>query len=245
MDRQWSIRYGRHNLRLHADISTSAELSSTRVSAILCSNYLDDSCVCCRIMVFNPIATPPDSRLGYRFYRASTYYEFGRDAYEAFVVCSFMILMCNFLGSELVCKVKSKGRQTLIFPLCCIGINVSSWVYLFVTELTRSISLKQSNGNVFAFPKLMIGVFYNSLLSIVRSPHWHYSCIAAVSITAIILQTQNLLCPESMSLAFGNSWLQIVKVISVTVATYFLIEFYFIIRKDIAYIFSGSLIADL
>lgn len=38
-----------------------------------------------------------------------------------------------------------------------------------------------------------------------------------------------------MSLAFGNSWLQIIKIISVTVATYALIEFYFVIRKDIAY----------
>ena len=38
-----------------------------------------------------------------------------------------------------------------------------------------------------------------------------------------------------MSLAFGNSWLQIVKVLSVTLATYFLIEFYYVIRKDIAY----------
>jgi hypothetical protein len=58
---------------------------------------------------------------------------------------------------------------------------------------------------------------------------------AAVSITAIVLQTQELLCPESMSLAFGNSWLQIIKALSVTIATYFLIEFYFIIRQDIAY----------
>jgi len=55
-----------------------------------------------------------------------------------------------------------------------------------------------------------------------------------VSITAIILETQHLLCPESFSLAFGNSWLQIIKAISVTIATYFLIEFYYIIHKDIA-----------
>ena len=64
---------------------------------------------------------------------------------------------------------------------------------------------------------------------------YDYLHLAAVSITAIVLQTQNLLCPESMSLAFGNSWIQIVKVISVTLATYFLIEFYYVIRKDIAY----------
>lgn len=61
-------------------------------------------------------------------------------------------------------------------------------------------------------------------------------CVAAVSITAIVLQSQSLLCRESMSFAFGNSWLQIVKAISVTIATYFLIEFYFVVRKDIALI---------
>ena len=59
--------------------------------------------------------------------------------------------------------------------------------------------------------------------------------VAAVSITAIVLQSQNLLCPESFSFAFGNSWLQIIKATSVTISTYFLIEFYYVIRKDIAY----------
>lgn len=140
-------------------------------------------------------------RLGYRFYRAATYYEFGRDAYEAIVVCSFMILMCNFLGTEMNNTFKKKGRQGLIFPLCCIKVTPSSWWFL---ETVKWCVLQ-------------------------------FAIIApAVSITAIILQTQDLLCPESMSLAFGNSWLQIVKVISVTLATYFLIEFYFVIRKDIA-----------
>jgi hypothetical protein len=67
-------------------------------------------------------------RLGYRFYRAATYYEFGRDAYEAIVVCSFMILMCNFLGTEMNNTFKNKVRQRLIFPLCCIKVNPSSWV---------------------------------------------------------------------------------------------------------------------
>jgi hypothetical protein len=67
-------------------------------------------------------------RLGYRFYRAATYYEFGRDAYEAIVVCSFMILMCNFLGIEMNNTFKKKVRQGLIFPLCCISVTPSSWV---------------------------------------------------------------------------------------------------------------------
>jgi hypothetical protein len=67
-------------------------------------------------------------RLGYRFYRAATYYEFGRDAYEAIVVCSFMILMCNFLGTEMNNTFKKKERQGLIFPLCCIPVTPKSWV---------------------------------------------------------------------------------------------------------------------
>ena len=67
-------------------------------------------------------------RLGYRFYRAATYYEFGRNAYEAIVVCSFMILMCNFLGTELNSKFQKKTRQGMIFPMCCISVTPSSWV---------------------------------------------------------------------------------------------------------------------
>jgi hypothetical protein len=39
-----------------------------------------------------------------------------------------MILMCNFLGSEMRSAMKAKKRRTLIFPLCCIKVNPSSWV---------------------------------------------------------------------------------------------------------------------
>jgi hypothetical protein len=141
------------------------------------------------------------SWLGYRFYRSATYYEFGRDAYEAIVICSFMILMCNFLGSDAHNTFKAKTRQRMIFPLCCISVTPASWYFL---ETIKWAVLQ-------------------------------FALIApAVSITAIILQTQSLLCPESFSLAFGNSWLQIIKAMSVTVSTYFLIEFYYVIRKDIA-----------
>ena len=67
-------------------------------------------------------------RLGYRFFRAATYYEFGRDAYESIVICSFLILMCNFLGTEIHSTFKNKTRGGLIFPLCCITVNPSNWV---------------------------------------------------------------------------------------------------------------------
>lgn len=84
--------------------------------------------------LFHGIASPlhdefsDGHRLGYRFYRAATYYEFGRDAYEAIVVCSFMILMCNFLGTEMQSKFQKKTRQRMIFPMCCISVTPSSWV---------------------------------------------------------------------------------------------------------------------
>ena len=81
---------------------------------------------------------------------------------------------------------------------------------------------------------LILGPFC-SLLSSIVCRNESLLTLALVSITAIILETQHLLCPESFSLAFGNSWLQIIKAISVTIATYFLIEFYYIIHKDIAY----------
>jgi hypothetical protein len=93
-----------------------------------------------------PLSLQAYFRLGYRFYRAATYYEFGRDAYEAIVICSFMILMCNFLGTELHSKFQEKTRQRLVIPLCCIRVNPSNWVCLFLTELMYSISWKQSNG---------------------------------------------------------------------------------------------------
>jgi Organic solute transporter Ostalpha len=174
-----------------------------------------------------------DVRLGYRFYRSSTYYEFARDAYEAFVICSFMILMCNFLGSELESKFSAKKRQGLIFPLCCIKVNPSSWVCLILTKLTKVLS--GNDKMVHWFERVLILGAFCSLPSSIVCQYEIPLTLALVSIIAIILETQHLLCPESFSLAFGNSWLQIIKAISVTIATYFLIEFYYIIHKDIAY----------
>jgi len=62
----------------------------------------------------------------------------------------------------------------------------------------------------------------------------YFNIIAAVGVIAIVLETQNLLCPESFSLAFGNSWLQIIKGISAFLASTFLVESYRTISKDIA-----------
>src|SRR6202022_3353542 len=108
------------------------------------------------------------TRLGYRFYRASTYYEFGRDAYEAIVICSFMILMCNFLGSELQSKISSKQRQGLIFPLCCIPINPSSWVWFHsnYNKLTK-VLLGNYKMVLRRMKVLIVGVFCSLPLSIV------------------------------------------------------------------------------
>jgi Organic solute transporter Ostalpha len=56
--------------------------------------------------------------------------------------------------------------------------------------------------------------------------------IALVGIVAIALQASGRLCPQSLSLSFGNSWLSIVKGISTTFATYFVWEWYFVIRLE-------------
>lgn len=128
LDSKWCIRYRRLILRFHSDILAPTKLSSTGVSAVLCTDHLDDPSIRYCLMVRGDLWKCIDERLGYRFYRSATYYEFGRDAYEAIVICSFMILMCNFLGSDLHDTIKGKTRQRMIFPMCCISVTPSSWV---------------------------------------------------------------------------------------------------------------------
>lgn len=51
MDSEWCVRYSGFDIRIHADISTSAELPSTGIPAVLCSNHIDDTSIRYSIMV--------------------------------------------------------------------------------------------------------------------------------------------------------------------------------------------------
>jgi hypothetical protein len=57
---------------------------------------------------------------------------------------------------------------------------------------------------------------------------------------AIVLEATHHLCPGSMSLAYGNSWLSIINGVSVTVATFALFQFIEVIKSDLTYIQSCS-----
>lgn len=136
MARQRHIRLYRYNLRIHAYLSTLAKLPQTRIPTILCTHHSHDPCLRRRLLVTSLLVISPlpnllaGCRLGYRFYRSAPYYEFGRDAYESIVICSFMVLMCNFLGSEIHDTLRRKNRGRLIFPLCFIKVNPSGLVFL-------------------------------------------------------------------------------------------------------------------
>ncbi|OLL24947.1 Transmembrane protein 184 [Neolecta irregularis DAH-3] len=54
-----------------------------------------------------------------------------------------------------------------------------------------------------------------------------------LAIVQVILLLTNTLCPTSLSLSFGYSYVTIVNTLSISLATYALIQFYIVIRKDI------------
>jgi len=58
---------------------------------------------------------------------------------------------------------------------------------------------------------------------------------AVTGITAIICEALHVLCPGSFSLAFGNAWLQIINIFSISAATYALVELLRVIKNDIPY----------
>ena len=105
------------------------------------------------------------------------------------------------------------------------------------SEMHSKIAAHERQGLI--FPLCCIHVRPSSMYFL-ESIKWavlQFAIVAPlVSIVAIVLETQGLLCPGSFSFAYGNSWLEIIKTVSVTVATYFLIEFYYVIHKDIAYV---------
>lgn len=62
-----------------------------------------------------------------------------------------------------------------------------------------------------------------------------YVVIEPVSaIVGVVLEATGYLCPESYSFKFGHVYLMLIQFFSVSLATYMLIQFYIVIRHDIA-----------
>lgn len=144
------------------------------------------------------------SFLGYRYYEYSTYFELALSFYEAFVIASFFILILNMLGDQ-------DGREKDV--------------------------LSRGKRHAAVFPLCCVHFYTDSwwFLEVVKWSILQYVVVEPLeAITGVALEATGRLCPESYSFEFGHVWLTLVEFVSVTLATYVLIQFYIIIRHDIA-----------
>ncbi|CCG83548.1 Predicted protein [Taphrina deformans PYCC 5710] len=144
------------------------------------------------------------SFLGYRYYEYSTYFELGLSFYEAFVIASFFILILNMLSDQ-------EGREKDV--------------------------LSRGKRHAAMIPLCCIHFHTDSwwFLEVVKWSILQYVVVEPLeAIAGVVLEATGHLCPESFSFQFGHVWLTIIEFSSVTIATYVLIQFYIIIRHDIA-----------
>lgn len=143
------------------------------------------------------------SFLGYRYDNYSTYFELALDFYEAFVIASFFILILNMLGEQ-------EGREKDV--------------------------LSRGKRHTALFPMCCLH-FYTTSWWFLETVKWcvlQYVVIEPLlAVVSVVLEATGHLCPDSWSLKFGHIYLAFVEFVSITLATYILIQFYIVIRHDI------------
>lgn len=144
------------------------------------------------------------SFLGYRYYEYSEYFELALSFYEAFVIASFFILILNMLGDG---------------------------------DADRTQNILSRGKRYTALLPLCCFHFYTDswwFLETLKFSILQYAVIEPISaIVAVVLQATGHLCTLSYSFKFGHIYLAIIDFISVTLATYMLIQFYVVVRHDI------------
>ncbi|KAJ5461751.1 uncharacterized protein N7458_003303 [Penicillium daleae] len=150
------------------------------------------------------------------FYNDSVYFEVIGNCYEAFCIAAFFSLMCHYIAPDLHSQkdyfrgIQPKGW---LWPLswfqkwkCCFG-HRGAW--------------RNPRSGLTWFNVVWAGVFQYCVIRVL------------MTIVAVATQAAGRYCEESMSPAFAHVWIIIIESISVSIAMYCLIQFYYQIRKDI------------
>ena len=145
------------------------------------------------------------SWLSYFFYRQSVYFELVRDCYEAFVIASFFILLLQYLGDSV--QVQQEKLQDPEREIMRLPLPFCC------------VRFHPAN------PHFIWILKYCVLQYVVLRP--------LMTILAVILQTQNLYCPESMSPSHAHLYITIVLFVSVSVALYALVVLYLVLKDDL------------
>ncbi|KAF1991007.1 DUF300-domain-containing protein, partial [Aulographum hederae CBS 113979] len=156
------------------------------------------------------------SFLSYLFFTHAVYFEVIRDCYEAFAIAAFFTLMCHYLEPTLHDQ-KNYFRQ----------LQPKNWVW--PVNWYQKCTGGRHKG-MFRIPKSGLTWF-----NIVWVCVFQY-CFIRVFFTFVSLITEffDRYCESSLSPAFARIWVQVFEGVSVTIAMYFLIQFYIQLRGDLA-----------
>ncbi|KAL6705123.1 hypothetical protein ACN47E_007228 [Coniothyrium glycines] len=154
--------------------------------------------------------------LGYIYYRDAVYYEIVRNCYEAYAIASFFTLMCHYLAPNLH-EQKAYLRQ----------VQPKNWAapLSWLQKLTGGENkgwLRRPESGLTWFNIVYFGVF-------------QYCVIRPVfMVVALVVQSQKLYCQSSTQPRFASLWITLFDAISIIVAMYCLVQFYFQFKDDMA-----------
>lgn len=142
--------------------------------------------------------------LSLRFIRHDVYFDAVRSCYEAFVIYSFYALLLSYLGPD---------------------------------HESQKAAMQRKPDGYYPFP-------FNCILYNPRSSRFLRDCTRGTlqyalihpftSLTAVLLEAFGALCPGLMDTSHPAFWLLSIEMVSVSVAMYYLVLFFFVVNKDIA-----------
>ncbi|KAK3816385.1 MAG: organic solute transporter Ostalpha-domain-containing protein, partial [Benniella sp.] len=134
----------------------------------------------------------------------AVYYDKIRILYEAFVIASFLILMLQYMGDSREDQKRVLKRHK----------KTERWLFPLCC-------LKYNPSRPHFLQYMKWGILQYVPLQILGT------------VLTIVLETQGYYCESSWSPKFGHVWILLLNFISVSVATYFLIMFYFTVREEL------------
>ncbi|KAI9232536.1 MAG: organic solute transporter Ostalpha-domain-containing protein [Podila humilis] len=138
------------------------------------------------------------------YVREAVYYDSIRTLYEAFVIASFLILMLQYLGDSLEDQKRILRQHK----------KTERWFFPLCC-----LKYNPSRPHFLQFMKW--GILQ------------YVPLVVVATVLTIVLQYYGWYCESSWNPKFGHAWILVISTTAVTVATYFLIMFYFTIRVDL------------
>ncbi|KAL1889315.1 hypothetical protein Sste5346_008970 [Sporothrix stenoceras] len=154
--------------------------------------------------------------LALRFYWHSIYFQVISDCYEAFAISSFFALLCSYIRPDLHDQKNYfrdlRGIKAWVAPInwfkkCCGGER-GPW--------------RTPASGLTWFNIVWIGIYQYCFIRV------------AMTITAVVTQYFGRYCESSNSPVFSHVWILVIESIAVTIAMYFVIQFYIQMKTPLA-----------